>query len=281
MAIEIRRFDAPVGAEVTGLDLNDPLETETISALNRAFLDHHVLCIRDQDISMPRYLEIAEVFGTPQIQKVKHYAHPDTDLISVVSPEVNSDRFDGKGKPLVRGSSFHTDHSYWPRPCKATMLHGIQVPSVGGETRFCNMHLAYDDLPDAMKSRLRGLRGIHRITARRQKTGRTNFTRTDYEDGPNGIHPLIRRHDETSRRAVYINPNRMDGIDGWKDKDSDELLDELESLCIKPAYQYHHHWRRNDILIWDNRSVMHAATANFTEPRRLHRILLEGKEPAE
>ncbi|HAT36674.1 MAG TPA: hypothetical protein DCS82_13250 [Rhodospirillaceae bacterium] len=281
MAIEVRPFDAPMGVEITGLNFNDPLEKETVNALNKAFLDHHVLCIRDQDISMDRFLEIAQAFGTPQVQKVKYYAHPDTNLISVISPQVNRDRDGKRGKPLVRGSSFHTDHSYWPRPCKATMLHGIQVPSKGGETRFCDMHRAYEDLSDSMKEKLKGLRGIHRITARRQKTGRKHYSKDEFDDGPTGIHPLTRTHDETGRRAIYINPNRMDGIEGWSDEDSDALLDELETLCIKSEYQYHHHWHLNDVLIWDNRSVMHAATANFTEPRRLYRILLEGKEPVE
>ena len=99
-----------------GLDLNDPLGPDTVSELTDAFLDRHVLCIRDQDISMSRFLEIATVFGTPQVQKVKYYAHPDTNLISVVSPEVNRDREGSNGKPLVRGTTFHTDHSYWPKP---------------------------------------------------------------------------------------------------------------------------------------------------------------------
>ncbi|MDA0655997.1 MAG: TauD/TfdA family dioxygenase, partial [Proteobacteria bacterium] len=182
-------------------------------------------------------------------------------------------------KPLVRGTSFHTDHSYWPEPCKATMLHGVQVPSSGGETRFSNMHLGYENLPAQLQKRLETLRGIHRIAARRQKTGRIHYARDESDTGPTGIHPLVRTHDETGRKAVYINPNRMDGIVGWSDDDSDALLDELNRLCTKSEYQYHHEWRLNDILIWDNRSVMHAATDNFNEPRRLHRILLEGKTP--
>ena len=279
MAVHIRPFDAPIGVEVSGLDLNDPLGPDTVSELTDAFLDRHVLCIRDQDISMSRFLEIATVFGTPQVQKVKYYAHPDTNLISVVSPEVNRDREGSNGKPLVRGTTFHTDHSYWPKPCKATMLHGVQVPSKGGETRFCNMHRAYDDLPKELRNRINGLCGIHRITARRQKNGRITYSKQEYDAGPTGIHPLVRTHDETGRKAVYINPNRMDGIEGWNNQDSDALLDELDHACIRPEFQYHHIWRTNDILIWDNRSVMHAATDNFNEPRRLHRILLKGTKP--
>lgn len=280
LALDIRPFDAPLGAEVTGLDFNEPLTPETVDALNAAFLDRHVVCIRDQDISMDRFLEIARAFGTPMVQKAKYFAHPDTDLISVVSPEVNRDSDAPDAKPLVRGTTFHTDHSYWPEPCKATMLHGIVVPSKGGETKFCDMHRAYNALDDDMKDRIAGLRGIHRIDARRLKTGRRDFGAAITDDGPTGIHPLVRTHDETGQKAVYINPNRMNGIEGWADADSDALLDTLEAVCIRPEYQYHHRWRPHDILIWDNRSVMHAASDNFTEPRRLHRILLEGKRPS-
>jgi taurine dioxygenase len=279
LAIDITPFDAPLGAEVTGLDFNDPLAPETVAAINRAFLDRHVLCIRDQDIPMERYIEIARAFGEPMVQKAKYFAHPDTDLISVVSPEVNRTGEDKDAKRLVRGTTFHTDHSYWPQPCKATMLHGITVPSKGGETRFCDMHKAYDGLSDELRGRIAGLKGIHRIDARRQKTGRTTYKRYEAEEGPTGIHPLVRTHDETGEKAVYINPNRMNGIDGWTDADSDALLDALEAACIRPEYQYHHKWRKHDILIWDNRSVMHAASDNFTEPRRLHRVLLQGKTP--
>jgi taurine dioxygenase len=279
MALDIRPFDAPLGVEILGLNLNDALVPDTVNAINKAFLDHHVLCLRDQDISMARFLEIARSFGTPMIQKVKHYAHPDTDLISVVSPEINRDRDGADAKPLVRGTSFHTDHSYWPEPCKATMLHGLQVPSVGGETRFCNMHLAYENLSEKLQKRLETLRGIHRIAARRQKTGRIHYFKDESDTGPTGIHPLVRTHDETGRKAIYINPNRMNGVVGWSDDDSDALIDELIRLSTKSAYQYHHKWQLYDILIWDNRSVMHAATDNFNEPRKLHRILLEGKTP--
>ena len=92
--------------------------------------------------------------------------------------------------------------------------------------------------------------------------------------------PLVRIHDDNGRKAVYFNPNRMDGIDGWPDEESDELLDELEKLCCLSEYEYRHKWQPHDIVIWDNRSVLHAATDDYTEPRLLHRILLKGKEPS-
>lgn len=279
MAIEINAFDAPLGAEIVGLDLNGPLGAGTVDAINRAFLDFHVLAIRDQDISMERFMEIAGCFGTLQSQKVKHYAHADTDKVSMISPQLNDNRDGKNAKPLYRGVTFHTDHSYWPKPCKATLLHGIQVPSRGGDTRFLNMHKAYDSLPAKTKARIDGLKGVHRLAGRRNKTGRV-MSADEIRDSPRAVHPLVRTHEDTGRKAVYFNPNRMDGIEGWPDRESDLLLDEIESVCLRDAFEYRHKWRPHDVVIWDNRSLLHAATDDYDEPRLLHRILLEGTAPA-
>ena len=275
MSIEIRALNAPLGAEVIGLDLNDPFGADTIAAINQAFFDYHVLAIRDQDISMDRFMEVAGCFGTLQSQHVQHYAHADTDKVSMISPQLNDNRDGPNAKPLYRGITFHTDHSYFPKPCKATLLHAKQVPSQGGDTRFLNMHMAYEALPDELKTKIGGLKGAHRLAGRRNKTGRV-MSAEEIRTSPNAVHPLVCTHDDNGRKAVYFNPNRMDGIDGWSDEDSDKLLDELEQACIQTAFEYRHKWQLHDIVIWDNRSVLHAATDDYDEPRLLHRILLEG-----
>jgi taurine dioxygenase len=280
MSIEVRAFDAPLGAEVIGLDFNDPLGPETVQMINQAFFDYHVLAIRDQDISMDRFMEVAGCFGTLQSQHVTHYAHADTDKISMISPQLNNDRDGANAKPLYRGITFHTDHSYFPKPCKATLLHAKQVPNDGGDTRFLNMHTAYDELPEDLKEKVNGINCAHRLAGgRRNKTGRV-MSEEEIRTSPNAVHPLVRTHDDNGRKAIYFNPNRMDGIDGWPDDDGDSLLDELEQRCIQSHYEYRHKWKPDDIVIWDNRSVLHAATDDYNEPRLLHRILLEGNEPS-
>jgi taurine dioxygenase len=130
-----------------------------------------------------------------------------------------------------------------------------------------------------MKQKIEGLNGAHRLAGRRKKTGRV-MSAEEIRTSPNAVHPLVRIHDDNGRKAVYFNPNRMDGIDEWPDEDSDELLDELEKLCCLSQYEYRHKWQPHDVVIWDNRSVLHAATDDYTEPRLLHRILLEGNEPS-
>ncbi|MGA0394757.1 MAG: TauD/TfdA dioxygenase family protein, partial [Rhodospirillales bacterium] len=277
---EVRAFDAPLGAEIIGLDLNDPLGPETVETINQAFFDHHVLAIRDQDISMDRFMDVAGCFGTLQSQHVKHYAHPNTDKVSMISPQLNDDRSGPNAKPLYRGITFHTDHSYFPVPCKATLLHAKQTPSKGGDTRFLNMHTVYDDLTEEMKNKVDGLNCLHRLAgSRRNKTGRV-MSDEEIQNSPTAVHPLVWVHEDTGRKAIYFNPNRMDGIEGWSDEDSDALLDELEALSFQARYEYRHKWKPHDVVIWDNRSVLHAATDDYDEPRLLHRILLEGTKPS-
>lgn len=278
MALEVRPLGEMAGAEIIGLDFSAPLDDETVATVNRAFLDHHVVCIRDQQIDLDRYLAVASCFGAPHAQKIPKFAHPDTDMVSILSRELNRETDDPNSKPLARGTFWHTDHSYHREPSKATMLHAIQIPSSGGDTRFLNMHAVYEAMPDDLKKRVDPLRGVHRLTARRQFTGVRR--RTDDEvDGPHAVHPLIRTHDETGRKSLYMNPNRMDGIEGWSDADSDALLEELQEHAFQTRFEYRHRWRPDDVLIWDNRCLMHAAMDDYTETRRMHRILLTGREP--
>lgn len=278
MSLEIRPLGEMAGAEILGLDFTLPPSGETVAAVNKAFLDHHVVCIRDQDIPLDRYLEVAGLFGEVQPQWIPQFAHPETDLISVLSASVNRESDAPDAKPLVRGTFWHTDHSYHRVPVKATLLHAITVPSKGGDTRFLNMHAAYDALSDQTKERISALRCVHALSGRRNYAGRKQ--RTDDEvDGPRAGHPLVRTHDDTGRKAIYMNPNRMDGIEDWSDADSDELLDALNAHAFDARFEYRHRWKPHDILIWDNRSLLHAACDDYDEPRRMHRILLKGGEP--
>lgn len=277
-ALEIRKLSEIAGAEVLGVDFRHDPDAETVEAINRAFLDHHILCIRDQDIAPDRLLAVARCFGTVQVQHVKQFAHPDTDLISVLSRDLNKDRPGEDGKKLARGTTWHTDHSYFRRPNKATMLHALQVPSKGGDTRFINMQRVYEDLPQETKARIEGLMGVHNLAGRRNRTGR-RLTEEQRREAPRAVHPLVRTHDDTGRKALYINPNRMDGIEGLSDAESDALLDSLERAAQQPHYEYRHHYRPFDVVLWDNRCLMHAATDDYDEPRYLHRILLEGDVP--
>jgi taurine dioxygenase len=182
----------------------------------------------------------------------------------------------------VRLTGWHTDDSYFPVPAKATLLQALAIPKSGGQTGFANMQAAYEDLPEAMKACFDGLRARHRYHTRRAMAPPPELTTEEQADTQEAVHPLVRVHEQTGRKAIYFNANRTDGIVGLSESESDSLLDRLHEHTIQAKYQYHHSWRVGDILLWDNRCLIHSVNMDFpVGQRRLHqRILLAGTPPA-
>ena len=156
MAYTITPMTEHTGAEVRGPDLTTPIDPETRGALNRAFADHHVLVIRDQKFGPPQFIAAAELFGELQPHDKKELHVPGYPQMYFVSNEQTV-----PGKRYISGETFHTDHSNHPAPPKATMLFPVSLPSSGGDTQYVNMHDAYDDLPEATKRRIAGLKAVH------------------------------------------------------------------------------------------------------------------------
>jgi taurine dioxygenase len=266
------------GAEVTGLDFSEPIDSETRAALNRAFAEHHVLVMRDQHFGPDEFKAAAQLFGElqPHHQKELHVpGHPD---VSYVSNDVFSN-----GKRIIPGETFHTDHSNHPRPPKATMLFAVALPSSGGDTQYVNMHDAYDDLPEDFRQRIDGLRAVHVYQSKyspRALSGLNEESRRDLP--PPGVHPLVRTHPENGRKALFLNPVRMESIAGMADTDALKLIDDLMQHATQKKYEYRHQWRHGDWVLWDNRSVMHQANPDYdmSERRYLYRLMLKGEVPA-
>jgi len=161
------------------------------------------------------------------------------------------------------------------------MLYAVAVPPSGGDTQFTNMYAAYDDLAPAMKQRLAPLRVVHKYDWSRKGTRIATLKAEEAADLPEVTHPLVRTHPETGRKALYLNPNRMERIIGLRRAESDRLLDELAAHATDPRYQYRHVWRQGDVLIWDNRCTMHKANGDYPEGARrlMQRIIVEGSVP--
>jgi len=280
--MEIRRLDAPFGAEITGLDLARPLDAATKTAINAAFVENVVLVFRDQGFAAPeRFLAAASNLGEPMPPVTATYRLPGFEAIEEL---VNSatDRRTGEKTPLMRGGSWHTDHSNLARPPKATTLYAIELPpSGGGNTEFIGLALAYEALDEAMKARLRGRRCFQAYLSRRAP--RRLLTRTEAERaGSDGAwQPLVRCHPETGRDALYINPMRCEAVEGMSEEEGDALLDALYAHCDQERFRYSHRWRPADMLIWDNRAALHQATPIrvASERRYMHRIMLKGDAP--
>jgi taurine dioxygenase len=161
------------------------------------------------------------------------------------------------------------------------MLYGVIVPSRGGDTQFINMYAAYDDLPAETKARIDRLKVIHKYESSRKTNRVAKRPETEMAAMPEAIHPLVRTHPETGRKALYLNPNRMEQVVGLDRVESDKLLDVLIAHAIQPEYQYRHVWRQGDVVIWDNRCTMHKANADYPvgERRLMHRVIVAGTEP--
>ena len=265
------------GAEVVGLDFTRPVDADTRAALNHAFTDHHVLVMRGQHFAPDQFISAVELFGElqPHDKKEHHVpGHPDVSYVS-------NDEF-VNGRRIIPGETFHTDRSNHPRPPKATTLFAVELPSRGGDTQYVNMHDAYDDLPAETKKKIDGLKAVHVYQSKYSPRPLGQITEDSRKSlPPPGIHPLVRTHPENGRKALFLNPVRMEAIEGMEDADALALIAELMAHATQKKYEYRHKWRSGDWVLWDNRSVMHQANPDYdmNERRYLYRLMLKGETP--
>ena len=268
---------AGLGAVVSGFDLESPAP-EDREALRRAFRASPMLCIRGSTATPESFLRLARVFGTPQRELMGVLRDPAYPEISLI--ERRHGISTATGKTATFGGHWHTDDSYMAVPCAITLLCGEVVPPKGGDTSFANMHAAYDALPAATKARIDDLSAVHTYQSRRNVSPVVERTDEEKARTPPVTHPLVRTHPETGRKALYINPNRIDRVSGMPLAEGDALLDELIAHATQPAFVHVHAWRPDDIVVWDNRCTMHRASPHEGDhPRRLLRILIEGTVP--
>lgn len=278
MTLTISKLGDRLGAAAEGVDMN-ALAASDAEALRAALADNLVLCVRDQKLEPQAYFDAMGVFGKQLPQPSASANHPVVKDLLILSSE-DRDAL-GDGKRIVVGAAWHTDDSYRAVPCSLTTLYGVEVPPSGGDTQFINMYAAYDDLPGATKQRIDGLRVVHKYDSSRKGNKVAKRTAEDMAAMPDVIHPLVRTHPVTGRKALYLNPNRMESVVGLKRAASNALLDEMIAHATQPQYQYRHKWRQGDIVVWDNRCTMHKANADYPEGSRrtMLRVIVEGTVP--
>jgi taurine dioxygenase len=266
------------GAEVNGIDLTQPVDAATRRRLNQTFIDRLVLVFRDQRLTPHQLLAAVGLFGEVFPQHNSRFALPECPLVHYIS---NQD-FYPDGRRYIPGEGFHTDHSNATSPPKATVLHAVSLPDRGGDTQFVNMHIAYDGLTEDMKERLDGLRAIHVYQSRHSTRKLMELSAERRDRVPEAvIHPIVRTHPESGRKAIYINPIRIEGIVGMPEAKALALLADLLEHATQPKYQYRHEWRPGDIVMWDNRALLHKANGDYdmSQLRYLYRIMLQGDVP--
>jgi len=285
--ISVTKLDGGFGATIAGVDLSAAMAEDTVKGILDAFYAHQVIVIPGQSLSTDRFIEIGRLFGTPQphvLRHLHHDGHPEILLLSNVMK-------DGEPVGIYDGAAYwHTDQSYDAEPASATVVHAVQVPARGGETRFADMYRAYDTLPDTTKRRIDGLTVCHRYGNRDDPDGKTRHgaakLRGQQKAAVRAVtHPLVRSHPITGRKALYAVAGTSHGIVGMADEAAVALLDELKAHATQSRFTYSHAYGAGDVVAWDDTATLHAATlidpaTGPDDTRMLYRLSIKGAPDA-
>lgn len=266
--LQVRAMGPGIGAIVTGVDVR-ALDAAGFAPIYRAWLDHGVICVRGQQLDIADFLAYSRRFGrliAHPSKSTRHSEHPELTVLGI-----GKYRADGSLDEAVyrRGAEgWHTDGAYDDEPFKATQLYCLAVPSRGGDTHFSSMYAAHDALPAGLKARLAGRRGAFVYGGRTRAQALLN---PEDRDRPPAFHPLLRRHEETGRSSLYFDPGKILYIEGLEPAESDDVIEDLTARMLAPDAQYTHRWQPGDIVIWDNRCLVHRAAGDYPpEEDRIH-----------
>ena len=272
--IRVEPVSTHVGAEIAGVDLAGPITDAALREMRQAFGEYGVVFFRDQQLTPEQHVAVAERFGPIDINRF-FAAAPGYPMIAEVRKEPEQTKNIGGG--------WHTDHSYDQVPALGSMLYAREVPKTGGDTLFASMYAAYDALSPGLKATLDGLRACH---SSRHVFGAEAYGRRGDLQGRIGnpelatqdaVHPVVIRHPETGRKALYVNPGFTLRFEGWTDEESRPLLQYLYQHAVRPEFTCRFHWREGSLALWDNRSTWHFAVNDYHGERRLlHRITIAG-----
>lgn len=279
---EVRPFDAPVGAEIVGLDIAEPINAADFQRIHRAHLDHHVLVFRDQRITPAQHIDFSRRFGPLEIHVLHQFQlknHPEILIVSNIKEN---------GEPIGLGDAgvyWHSDISYKPHPSLGSLLHAQELPSEGGDTLFADQHLAWEALPVELQQRILPLKAEHSYLAkyeelRAKNPWRPKLSQAQIDQVAPAVQPVVRTHPETGHKALFVSEHFTTRIVGLPQGESDALLAELFAHSVKPEFVYRHTWAPHDLVFWDNRSLMHLAAGTPDHlRRRLNRTTIVGDTP--
>lgn len=279
MTLEINKLGAYAGAEAVGVDLREPIDAETRQRLNDALVENVCLVVRDQRLDAGQFLDAMRNFGEPMEQNFTAYQHESEKLVNIVS-----NTFPGKsGERVYHSNYWHTDHTNREEPPNYTALYAIELPkSGGGDTGIVNMRAAYEHLPAGLKAQIDGLQTVNVFqgSAAKRKSHRYRVSERSIDDEP-VIHPLVRTHPANGTKAIYMHQGKVENFVGMTPRESHDLIEELLETAIRPEFVYRHKWLLGDLFIWDDRSTMHMAHADYDleETRTLYRALIKGARP--
>ncbi|HKI74721.1 MAG TPA: TauD/TfdA family dioxygenase [Pseudomonadales bacterium] len=268
--LQISPCAGALGAEVAGIDLSGEMDEATFDALNAALLDYEVLFFRDQPMTPAAHAALADRFGKPQ----RHEAYPHVagypQLTILENDEANPSKIE----------KWHTDMTFREHPPLGSILHGIVIPERGGDTLFASMSAAYEGLSDQMQQFVSGLVAIHDFShgfreSLEEPGGRERLAQM-VADNPPVEHPVVRVHEESGRKALYVNSLFTVSIKGMKARESRALLDFLCEHAITPEFTCRFRWQPNSVAFWDNRITQHKPVNDYWPQRRkMQRITID------
>jgi taurine dioxygenase len=283
MSVQVRPLSAAVGAEVTGADLTRPLPADDTALLQRALGEHGILLFRGAQLDPNQHIAFSRQFGELESHVVGEFNLPGHPEVFVVSNVKEAGKLKGA---VYAGQYWHSDLSYMRKPSMGSLLLCHEMPEIGGDTMWASMYLAYDNLSDALKGFLGGLKAVHDYshaydTYFAHLKERPPLTPEQRARTPAVEHPMIRTHPVTGRKALYVNPGFTTGIVGMPREESAPILQFLFSHATRPEFLYRHKWRVGDMVFWDNRCTMHYALSDydFSVRRHMHRTTIAGDVP--
>jgi taurine dioxygenase len=271
----IRRVGVFLGAEVTGVDLSKPLDDATVRAISEAHAKFEVLVFPKQKISAQDLMRFGRYFGELSVHPFSTNAAENPELIVYDNKE---------GNPPAATDVWHTDETFRETPPMGTMLCSKIVPELGGDTMFCSMTAAYDSLSDRMQNFISGLEAVHdfkpfKALFAESEEGWKKLRHFEEIYRP-VVHPVVRLHPITGKKAVFVNPQFTLFIKGMEERESRALLDTLFRLTSIHEIQYRHRWEPDMLVFWDNRSTQHSAVHDYYPQRRLmERVTVKGDRP--
>jgi taurine dioxygenase len=279
--VGVRPTGAALSADIEGVDLAGPLSPEVAAVIKAAWGEHLVLRFRRQRLSDDDLMRFSRQFGELDWAPIAaaNDAPEGREYVMVVSNVVEN------GQPIGQLGAYeavwHTDMSYIPEPPSASALYSLEVPPAGGDTGFCNMYLAYETLAPELRQQIAGR--LCRHDASRNSAGELRRGFVDAADASETIgaeHPIVRTHPVTGRRALFLGRRRNAYVPGLNLADSEKLLDALWAHATKPEFAWYQQWQEGDLILWDNRCVMHRRDAFDPATRRvMHRTQIKGDRP--
>ncbi len=281
-SLQIRKVAGTLGAEVTGVDLAEPVNAATAAALHQALTDHLVIFFRDQQLTPEQHLAVSRIFG--KLSRVP-YVTPMAEYPDIIAVLKEAD----ERKISTFGNAWHSDFSFLEEPPMGSVLYGREIPDFGGDTLWSNMYEAYEALSPGMQKMLLGLKAVH--------IGRPYGTTAAMPEGLKGsrsirmernnpeadretLHPVVRLHPESGRKALFVNSIYTVRFEGMTEAESRPLLDFLYAHAIRPEFTCRFRWRSGSLAVWDNRCTLHYAVNDYDGSRRLlHRTTVAGERP--